>query len=187
MTPSSDTLLSDAAPSEAPPRLRLAPERPEDGAAVEALMRRAFGPGHSAKTSERLREGNRRLAELCWCAFAGETLAGAVRQWPVRAGGVPFVFLGPIGVDVRFQHRGVGARLVERACAAAAEAGWPLVALVGHRAFFEPLGFSVAPPGRLVLPGPVDERRVLWRPLREGGDAGVAGPVVIAPDLGTAP
>ncbi len=169
------------------PALRLACERVQDGAAVDALMRRAFGPGHYAKVSERLREGNVMRADLSFCAWAGETLAGAVRLWPVRAGDAAFLFLGPIGVDEAFQHRGLGALLVERACEAGAAAGEPLVALVGSGAFFEPLGFSVVPRATLVLPGPVDANRVFWRALRPGGTDGVSGPVRVAPELGRAP
>lgn len=167
-------------------RLRLAIERAHDGAAVDALMQRAFGPGHYAKVSERLREGNVMRRDLSFCAWSGETLAGAVRIWPVRAGGVAFLFLGPIGVDEAFQHRGLASLLVERACEAGAAAGEPLIALVGAKALFEPLGFSVVPQGRLELPGPVDTGRVFWRALRDGGEDGIAGPVKIASDLGVA-
>lgn len=180
-----DPPSEDAAPVMAPPRL--APERAMDGPAVEALMRRAFGPGHFAKVSERLREGNRMRADLSFCAFIGGELAGAVRLWPVRAGGAPFLFLGPIGVDEAARGEGVAGRLIEAACAAAAVAGEPLIALVGARALFEPHGFGVVPDGRIVLPGPVDTRRMFWKPLRQGGETGVAGPVRIAPDLGRDP
>ncbi len=55
-------------------------------------------------------------------------------------------------------------------------AGEAVVLLVGDRRLFEPLDFTPAPTS-VVLPGPVDARRVLWRALRDGACEGVAGPV----------
>ena len=187
MTPLDAALAEPPPLAEVTPKLRLAVEQAQDHAAVDALMRRAFGPGHFAKVSERLREGNVARGDLCFCAWSGDTLAGAVRLWPVRAGGSPLLFLGPIGVEEAFRGMGLGALLIERACGAALAAGDPLIALVGARALFEPLGFSVVPEGRLLLPGPVDPQRIFWRALRPDGEAGIAGAVVPAPDLGCAP
>lgn len=179
----------DAALRSPPPTtagLRLAPERACDGPAIDTLMRRAFGPGHFAKVSERLREGNRLRADVSFCAFMDGELLGAVRLWPVRASGVPFLFLGPIGVDESARGRGVAAQLIDAACEAATQAGDPLIALVGAKALFEPHRFTVAPEDRIVLPGPVDTRRIFWKSLRDGGEAGIEGAVKIAPDLGRA-
>ncbi len=156
-------------------RLKLALERREDRAEVDALVAAAFGPGRFAKTAERLREGAGAAAACSWCAWGGEDLVGAVRVWRVRIGPAPALFLGPVAVDGRWRRRGLGALLVERACeASAAEAR--LVLLVGDPPFFAPLGFSQAPPA-VSLPGPVDPRRVLWRELEPGAAEGVAGPV----------
>jgi predicted N-acetyltransferase YhbS len=187
MRPSSAAALAKAPPAAgagAEPYLQ--PERAQDGPAVDALMRRAFGPGHFAKTSERLREGNALRRDLSFCAWSqDDRLLGAVRLWPVRAGGVPILFLGPIGVDVAVRSRGLAARLIAQACEAADAGGHAAIALVGAPALFEPLGFSVVPPGHLILPGPVDPRRLLWRVLRSGAEAEIQGPLKIAPDLAT--
>lgn len=180
----------DAALSDPPPAavdVRPASERAVDGPAVDALMRRAFGPGHFAKVSERLREGNRLRADVSFCGFVDGDLVGAVRLWPVRAGGAPFLFLGPIGVEASARGHGLASRLIDAACEAATAAGDPLIALVGAKALFEPHGFSVVPEGRIVLPGPVDTRRIFWKALRDGGEAGIEGAVKIAPDLGRDP
>ena len=162
------------------PKLKLAPERAGDAARVDALVAEAFGPGRHAKTAERLREGNRLEPACSFVASCGPELVGAVRLWPVAIGGAPALFLGPIAVHPRWRRRGLGALLVERACEAAADRGERVVVLVGARGFFEPLGFAAAPPGRFVLPGPVDPARVLWRELRPGAAEGVAGPVTVS-------
>lgn len=150
-------------------------EAPAHRAAVDALIERAFGPGRYAKAAERLREGNQLRADVSFVALAGETVAGAVRQWPVTVGERPGLFLGPIAVDPAWRNHGVGARLIARAVEAAEAAGQAFILLVGDAALFAPHGFAVAPSGRVVLPGPVDPRRVFWRETAPGGLDGVAG------------
>ncbi|MEJ0066445.1 MAG: hypothetical protein WDM85_14410 [Caulobacteraceae bacterium] len=53
-----------------------------------------------------------------------------------------------------------------------------LIVLVGDPPFFGPLGF-VAAPG-VVMPGPVDQSRVMRRALKPGADAGLKGLVAAA-------
>ena len=153
----------------------LAAEQLRDAAAVDALIDAAFGPGRYAKAAERLRENNRLLAELSFTAHAGGALVGAVRLWPIRIGERPVVFLGPIAVDPAWRSRGLGAALVRKACDAAKAAGWDLIFLVGDPPFFGPLGFEMVPQGKILMPGPVDPRRMLARPLVPGAEAGLEG------------
>jgi predicted N-acetyltransferase YhbS len=143
----------------------LALEREGDAAAVEALVAEAFGPGRFAKTAERVREHARFRPDLSLCAWNGTELAGAVRLWSVTIGEGPALFLGPIAVAAHLRGRGVAAALVERACALAVAAGETAVVLVGDLSRFGPMGFSPVPAGRIVPPGPVDPRRILWRGL----------------------
>jgi predicted N-acetyltransferase YhbS len=154
--------------------LAFATEREIDGAAVEALVDRAFGPGRFAKTAERLREGGELRRDLSVCAWEGDRLAGAVRQWSILIGDDRALFLGPIAVDLRVRSQGVGAGLMRHAIAAATEAGERLILLVGDLPYFEQFGFEVA--SGVVMPGPVDPRRLLWKPLSPGGADGVGGP-----------
>lgn len=151
------------------------PEGPHDAPLIDALIDRAFGPGRHAKAAERLRENNRLLPDLSFTAWEGERLVGSVRLWPVAIGGAPVVFLGPIAVEAQLRKHRIGQTLVERACEAAAKAGWPAVLLVGDAPYFERVGFSAAPAKGVVMPGPVDQRRVLLKALREGGADGLAG------------
>jgi predicted N-acetyltransferase YhbS len=156
-------------------------ERPQDAAAAGTLVDGAFGPGRFAKTAERLREGNRLRPDLSICAWDGARMAGVARQWPVLVGETPTVFLGPFAVDAPWRGRRLGRALIERATRLSDAAGERLTVLVGDLSYFGPLGFEAAPPGRIILPGPVDPRRVLWRGRTAGDLDGVAGPVRIAP------
>ena len=170
-----DAALLDARPATAPDAFAVRHERAEDASAVDALIAAAFGPGRHAKTAERVREGAALRPDLCFCAWRDGELAGAVRLWSVAVGGAPTVFLGPIAVAAHLRGRGIAARLVEAACAAATVAGDVLVVLVGDAARFGPMGFDLVPPGRIRLPGPVDGRRLLQRALDAAAASGIAG------------
>jgi len=155
----------------------LASERPQDAVLVDALVERAFGPGRLAKAAERLREANRPAAELSFIAWIGEAVAGCVRLWPVHIGQTPALLLGPFAVDDAWRSQGLGSRLIEHACAAAARAGHGVVLLVGDEPYFRKLDFVAVPRGQVILPGPANPRRILWRALRPGATEGVEGKV----------
>jgi predicted N-acetyltransferase YhbS len=165
-----------AQPAEPAPVITLQSELPQDGPAVDALIERAFGPGRYAKSSERVREFATFAPELSVCAWSGERLLGCARMWRVRVGGVPATFLGPFAVEAGERNAGFGARLIARACESAAAAGESHVVLVGDEAYFGRVGFAAAPGRAVVMPGPVDQRRVLVRALTaEAGE--LAGPI----------
>jgi len=156
--------LADSVPSPAPD---IRPETSTDGPAIEALLDHAFGPGRLAKASERVRELSPLRADLSFCAWEGERLVGVVRQSEIAVGGRRLIFLGPLAVNAAARRLGAGARLVEAACAAAAAAGFAEVLLVGDPPFFGRLGFSAEATAGVVMPGPVDPRRLLLKRLRD--------------------
>jgi predicted N-acetyltransferase YhbS len=148
----------------------LTAEKAEHAAAIERVLDRAFGPGRFAKTSERVRErGARAEPALSRVALneAGDVV-GVCRIWRVEAG-APVYFLGPLAVDPAAQSAGLGAALVKDCVSACRAAGVGGIVTVGAERFFAPLGFTVAPPDRIRLPGPVDPARLLWIALRPGG------------------
>jgi len=142
-------------------------DAPEHAAAVEALYDDVFGPGRFAKTAERLREGNRPIADASLVAIDSEGLTGVVRVWPVTVGEKGrAAFLGPIAVAARRRGNGVAFKLMERAIGVCREQGYAAVILVGDLDYYDRFGFK--PSGnRFQLPGPVDQRRVLIRDLSE--------------------
>ena len=173
--------LQPSAPSLA---LVLQPERPQDGPLVDALVDRAFGPGRFTKVSERVREFATFAPEFSVCAWSpdaksGERLLGCARMWRVRVGGRAVTFLGPFAVEQGERNAGFGARLIARACEAAAAAGETHVVLVGDEPYFSRVGFSTAAGAQVRLPGPVDPRRGRVRALMpDAGDlVGMFGPL----------
>jgi predicted N-acetyltransferase YhbS len=166
-------MTSQTSPSARP--LTIIPETPQDGPAVDALLDQVFGPGRFTKVSERVREFATFAPAYSFCAWQDGRLLGSVRQWRVRVGETPVVFLGPLAVSPDQRLAGVGGVLVERGCAAAKAAGETAMLLVGEEGYFTRLGFSAAPARGIILPGPVDQRRVLVRALDNPGP--LAGPV----------
>ena len=155
----------------------LKPERAADSRRVDAIIEHAFGPGRLVKTAERLREHNRPLLDLSQVAWAGDEAVGCCRMWPIHVGDTAAVLLGPFAVEDAWRSRGLGAQLIEAACAAAERAGHGIIILVGDEPYFRKLGFEQVPAGAAVLPGPVNARRLLWRALKPGALDGVQGEV----------
>ncbi|MEM1147372.1 MAG: N-acetyltransferase [Pseudomonadota bacterium] len=154
--------------------IELQPETPRQHAdAIEALYDRTFGPGHFAKTAERLREGNASLPDLTRIGLHQGAVIAVCRLWPILVGAerVPAVFVGPVAVDPAFQGERLGLSVTEAALDAATEAGWGSAIIIGAPSYFETLEFTVVAPDRFQFPGPQDMSRVMIRGLAGDPDA----------------
>jgi predicted N-acetyltransferase YhbS len=157
--------------------LTILPETKDDAEAIERLHERTFGPGRYAKTAYRLREQVTHRLDLSFTARIGTLLVGSIWLSPVRIGESKALLLGPLTVEPAFRERGVGQALIERALNEARKRGHRLVILVGDEPYYGKCGFKRVPPGRAIMPGPVDPARLLIAELVEGAFDGVSGPV----------
>jgi predicted N-acetyltransferase YhbS len=157
--------------------LTILPESRDDAEAIERLHERTFGPGRYAKTAYRLREEVPHSLELSFTARIGTLLVGSVWLSPIRIGEHRALLLGPLTVEPAFRERGIGQALIARALKEAAARGHRLVLLVGDEPYYGKAGFRRVPPGRIIMPGPVDPARVLIAELVEGAFNDVAGRV----------
>jgi len=157
--------------------LTILPEAAGDGAAIDRLHERTFGPGRYAKSAYRLREQVAHSLELSFTARIGTLLVGSVRLSPIRVGETKALLLGPLTVEPPFRDRGVGQALIARALEAARAQGHKLVILVGDEAYYSKCGFKPIPPGRAIMPGPVDPARLLVAELADDAFDGVSGPI----------
>ncbi len=155
----------------------LSPETPDDEAAILHLNARVFGPGRYARTAYRLRETTPPDLRLSFVARVGPLLVGANAMTPIFIGEAPALLLGPLIVEPVFRSRGIGEALVNASLEAARAAGGQLVILVGDEPYYARMGFKPAPPGRIVLPGPVDPARLMVCELIEGAFAATTGRV----------
>jgi predicted N-acetyltransferase YhbS len=149
----------------------LAPDTAVYDGQVELLYARAFGPGRFAKAAARLRERNQCLRAYSILALRGDAVIGACRIWPIKVGDAEqALFLGPIAVDPARQSGGLGQRLVAGCLDAIDRAqDQRAIILVGDLAYFGKMGFEHVPAGDVVLPGPADPARILWRKSPFGG------------------
>jgi predicted N-acetyltransferase YhbS len=157
--------------------MTILPETSGDAPAIERLHERTFGPGRYAKTAYRLREQVTHCPDLSFTARIGTLLVGSVRLLPVRVGEAKALLLGPLTVEPPFRERGVGQALIARALEAARAKGHRLVILVGDEPYYGKCGFKRIPPGRAMMPGPVDPARLLVAELVDGAFDGVSGPI----------
>lgn len=143
--------------------ISIVPECPADHAdLIEALYDATFGPGHFAKTAERLREYNVSIPALNRVALDGESVVGAVRVWPVTVEvGGPALFVGPVAVAS--SHRGdrLGQDITADCLKACTDAGWTGAILIGAASYFGEVGFRRIQAGQLIFPGPQDPDRVM--------------------------
>lgn len=146
---------------------------------VEALFDLCFAPGREALSSYRLRDG---IAPVTGLSLVAEDeariIGGAIRYWPVLAGGVPALLLGPVAVHPTHQGEGLGAYLMRSSLDAARVQGWQRVMLVGDAPYYNRFGFWRL--GDVHMPPPTNPDRVLGLDLVPGAWAGVAGKVTRA-------
>jgi predicted N-acetyltransferase YhbS len=151
-------------------------EKAADAVAREALLDAAYGPVRLTKPSERLRAGRRPARGLSFVAVEGGRIVGTVRLWEVSAGaGRPALLLGPLAVHPDCRNRGIGSALMRQALAEASQRGHAAVLLVGDASYYGRFGFSAALTGRLWLPGPYEQHRLLGHELQSGALEGARG------------
>lgn len=152
-------------------------ERAEDEPHIAKLTEAGFGPGRYAKSAYRLREGVHAVADLGFVAIENGTLRGSVRFWPIMVGDDAVLLLGPLAVESAQRGRGIGISLMQAGIAAARDAGWRAILLVGDEPYYSRVGFVKLAPGRVRFPGPVDATRLLGLALTEGALEKLSGPI----------
>ncbi|MEY8097008.1 GNAT family N-acetyltransferase [Falsihalocynthiibacter sp. S25ZX9] len=146
---------------------RIEQEKPADLWEVEALYDLCFAPGREALSSYRLREGVSQVAEFSLVARdTDNTLAAAIRYWPVLVGPKAALLLGPIAVHPTRQGEGLGDLLMRTSLDLARVAGWKRVLLVGDLPYYQRFGFDILPD--VIMPAPSNPARVLGYSLTSG-------------------
>lgn len=138
-----------------------------DAVAISSLHAGVFGPGRFARSAYRVREGTPFATPFCRVVVdASGRIVASLRLTPVTVGGTPgALLLGPLAVDPNYANQGYGRRMVADSFAAAVDAGFRLVLLVGNLAYYARMDFKAVPLGQIWLPGPADPARILAREL----------------------
>ncbi len=144
----------------------------------EAMLDRVWGRSRAHKTAERLREGRLPAENLSFVAELGGCVVGTVQLWHISAGpDRRALLLGPLSVDDAWRNRGIGSALMRFAIDAAAALGHDAILLVGDALYYGRFGFTAEKTGRLWLPGPYEQNRLLGRELAPGVLDGARGMV----------
>jgi len=148
--------------------IEIVPETPARHAgAIEALYDATFGPGHFAKTAERLREYSASVPTVSRVALREGDVVGVCRVWPIAIGGTKALFYGPVAIAPAEQGQALGLDVTAAALAAGKAADWPFAVLIGAPSYFGRIGFERVPAGQMVFPGPQDPDRVMAKALAE--------------------
>lgn len=176
-----DDLFAKSEPDMTVSHFTIEPQTAQDLDTIETMLDAAFGLDRRTRSSYRLREGEEPVEALSLVAREGDRLVGTVRFWPVIVGeGREALLLGPLAVHPDRRNCGIGVRLMETALDKARELGHGLVILVGDEPYYRRVGFARVPDGRLLMPGPTDPDRMLYRELVPGALDGAEG-LVLSP------
>ena len=160
------------------------PQTKADDALIHDLHEEAFGPGRFARTAYRIREASTQPPLIALTAWDNENLAGAIHFTPIKIGGQRGgLLLGPLAIAPVYKNKGCGLKLMRDGLERAGDMGFQLVMLVGDLPYYSRVGFGIAPPGRIILPGPVDPARLLLVELKSGALAEFSG--IVAADNDT--
>ncbi|MBC7476894.1 MAG: N-acetyltransferase [Pseudorhodobacter sp.] len=158
---------------------RLEEETEEDWWEVEALYDLCFSPGRTALSSYRLRDGVPTVAALCLTLRdTDNTLAAAIRYWPVEVAGQDTLLLGPVAVHPTRQGEGLGGLLINESLSEGRRLGWERVLLVGDAPYYRRFGFARL--DGVEMPPPTNPERILGLPLKAGAWDKVKGLVTKA-------
>jgi predicted N-acetyltransferase YhbS len=162
-------------------------QTPADVPALEHLDEETFGPGRFARTAYRVRDGAVTEPLLNLCALDDGKIIGSIQFTPIAIGGTAgALLLGPLVIERGHANQGHGLRLMLEGIKRGRELGYKLIILVGDLPYYARAGFAVVPFQQIVLPGPVDPARLLYRELApnaladfrglvRGSDAGRTG------------
>lgn len=149
----------------------ISPTQPSDHNAIEHLLDLAFGTDRRTKASYRLREGSTAVKGLSHVVRDQALgVVGAISYWPLAVGakGTKALLLGPLAVHPQRQNLGIGLLLMQQTLAMAKVAGHRLVLLVGDAPYYGRVGFAQVPERQVLMPGPIDLKRLLALELVEG-------------------
>jgi len=134
--------------------------------AVIELFEDTLGPGRFARTAYRLRENSLPGTGFGLNAVCDGALVGTISLTPVAIGGLHGACLiGPLVVTKECRGQRLGLTLIEQGVALAKEKEMKLALLVGDAAYYEKAQFHRVDPHLIVMPGPVDLRRLLAREI----------------------
>lgn len=151
----------------------IAPETPADALQIEDLHASAFGPGRYTRAAFRLREQGGHSPDHSFVVRDGMIMRATIRMTPILIGATKAWLLGPLAVMPGFAGQGMGKALLRHVLDLVNEP----VLLVGDPPYYGPFGFESISPKDVVMPGPIDPKRLLVAKLNAEDRAALKGMV----------
>lgn len=129
------------------------PARPEDHAAIAALLTAAFGGAEETALVAALRRAGAVVTELVEEGAGGEVLGMAMVSRMAAPEG--WLALAPVATRPGFERRGIASGLVLAVLEAGRASGARAAAVLGDPAFYKRFGFSVAAAAEMSSPYPL--------------------------------
>lgn len=115
----------------------------------------------------------RPLEELSYAAVGGDgALLGLIQSWPVALKDdesgreIPLIMVGPVAVMPEWQAQGYGRTMMDRLVADADRIADAPLMMIGDPEYYQRFwNFTAEATGGWRAPGPVEQRRLLMRPV----------------------
>lgn len=160
------------------------PESPADISAIQDVESKAFGRYAEADLVDALR--SRGAVTLSLVALESDEVVGHVLFSPVtilgEGGTFSAVGLGPVAVLPKFQHRGIGSRLIQAGLDECRHGGHDAVVVLGSTVYYRRFSFRPATHLGLMLEGARAENFMALE-LRSGALSGKRGIVKYQPEF----
>ncbi len=132
-----------------------------DAPDVRKLLIAAFGRAAEAQLTDKLRESDAYVPQLCLVAEQSSVIVGHVMYTHITLESesnpaIQVLALAPVSVYPAFQGRGIGKALIAESLSRADARGEPMVVVLGHPEYFPRFGFVPASTLGIKPPWPVD-------------------------------
>jgi predicted N-acetyltransferase YhbS len=166
--------------------VELRQEKPKDYEAVFDLIDKAFQSEEFSDQSEKylvekLRKSDAFIPELSIVATVGNAVVGHILLTKVKiknaSAEFPSLALAPVSVLPKFQNRGIGHKLIERAHQKARKLGFTSVIVLGHENYYPRFGYLQANKFNIELPFNAPKENCMAIELVQDGLKGISGKV----------
>ncbi|RCL03754.1 MAG: hypothetical protein JSC161_000516 [Candidatus Tokpelaia sp. JSC161] len=135
---------------------------------IENLHATAFGPARYTRAAHFIRHGGSHDRSISFIASAYQKIIASIRMTPIIIGFSKALLLGPIVVSSTYKNAGIGSTLINMALKAAEKKRHKLVILIGDEAYYRRFHFLHVHADQMIMPLPVNPKRLLGREFTPG-------------------
>ena len=148
-----------------------------DSIAIANLHSKMFGPARFTRASHLIREKSPHSLDLSFTLYKDNNLIGSLRITEILIGKKKALLLGPLAVDSNYHKLGLGSKIMEKSIKniISKQLDDLLILLIGDFAYYNKFGFKHIATNNIILPAPVDKKRILAFELHKGATENLNG------------